>query len=92
MHLLLAQAGPGHEQLGAGGAIAVAGEIADPWASTGSSMRVASMSMRICRRSVPQGMTATEAPVIAREIACMANQGRKLLAFDGCSGCNGRLQ
>ncbi|MCY1291641.1 hypothetical protein D9M68_530080 [compost metagenome] len=26
--------------------------------------------MRICRRSVPQGIAATEAPVTAREMAC----------------------
>ncbi|MCY1364722.1 hypothetical protein D9M69_515390 [compost metagenome] len=41
------------------------------WASTGSAMRVASTSMRICRRSVPQGIAATAAPVSAREAVCM---------------------
>src|SRR6218665_3035952 len=44
---------------------------ATSWARTGSAMRVASISMRICRRSVPQGTAATEAPVTARESACM---------------------
>src|SRR5690554_7422001 len=34
-------------------------------------MRVASMSIRICRRSTPQGIAATDAPVIALDNACM---------------------
>ena len=34
-------------------------------------MRVASISILICRKSVPQGIAATEAPVTARESACM---------------------
>lgn len=34
-------------------------------------MRVASISIRICRRSVPHGIAATEALVTARESACM---------------------
>src|SRR5690606_35569367 len=34
-------------------------------------MRVASISIRICRKSVPQGIAATEAPVTARESACL---------------------
>jgi len=29
--------------------------------------------MRICRRSVPQGIAATAAPVTALEMACMKN-------------------
>jgi hypothetical protein len=36
-------------------------------------MRVLSISMRICRRSVPQGMAATAALVTAFESACMKN-------------------
>ena len=36
-------------------------------------MRVASTSMRICRRSVPQGMAATAPPVTAFEMECMKN-------------------
>src|SRR3546814_19941665 len=34
-------------------------------------MRVASISILICRRSVPHGIAATEALVTARESACM---------------------
>ena len=34
-------------------------------------MRVASTSMRICRRSVPHGIAAIDAPVTALETVCM---------------------
>src|SRR5690625_4082562 len=36
-------------------------------------MRVLSISMRICRRSVPQGIAATAAPVTALDSECMKN-------------------
>jgi hypothetical protein len=36
--------------------------------------------MRICRRSVPHGIAVTEAPVTAREIACIANHHTGTLA------------
>src|SRR3546814_1675503 len=43
----------------------------ETWALPISSLRVASISIRICRRFVPHGIAATEALVTARESACM---------------------